>query len=96
MSTTTIRLPEDLKARVARAAKEARTTAHAYILEAITEKAGDDELRSAFHAVAAQRHEDFLADGKTIPWTEMRSYLEARAAGKPAARLRPRKLGGRG
>ena len=34
MSTTTIRLPEDLKVRVGAAAKHAGTTAHAFILEA--------------------------------------------------------------
>lgn len=38
MPTTTIRLPEDLKARVAAAAKRSGTTAHGFILEALTEK----------------------------------------------------------
>jgi predicted transcriptional regulator len=40
MSTTTIRLPDELKARVARAAKRAGTTAHGFIVEAIAEKTG--------------------------------------------------------
>ena len=35
MSTTTIRLEDDLKARVAAAAERAGVTAHAFILDAI-------------------------------------------------------------
>lgn len=35
MGTTTIRLPDALKARVAKAAEAAGTTAHNFILEAI-------------------------------------------------------------
>ena len=46
MSTTTIRLPQDLKERVARAAQRAGTTAHSFILEAIAEKAEQDERRA--------------------------------------------------
>src|SRR3546814_20149299 len=38
MSTTTIRLPDELKARIAEAAKRAGTTSHNFILEAIAEK----------------------------------------------------------
>src|SRR5690606_30325512 len=50
MSTTTIRLPEDLKARVAKAAEAAGTTSHNFILEAIAEKADLAERRVDFHA----------------------------------------------
>jgi len=38
MSTTTIRLPAELKTRVAEVAKQAGTTSHQFILEAIAEK----------------------------------------------------------
>ena len=96
MSTTTIRLPDDLKARVARAAKSAGTTSHNFILEAIAEKTGDQELRADFQAGAAQRLAKFMADGKTIPWADMRRYLEGRAAGKPSARPRARRVGSAG
>ena len=43
MSTTTIRLSDDLKERVARAARRAGTTSHNFILEAIAEKADEAE-----------------------------------------------------
>ncbi len=92
MSTTTIRLSEELKARVAAAAKRAGTTPHSFILEAIAEKADDDERRSEFNEVAEQRYADIVASGKAIPWNEMRTYLESRIAGKKPRRPAPRKL----
>jgi len=92
MSTTTIRLPEDLKARVAAAARRSNTTAHAFILEAIAERAAQEDLRAAFDAVAEDRHAGIVASGKTIPWQEMRGYLEARLFGKAAKRPIARKL----
>lgn len=92
MTTTTIRLPEDLKARVAAAAKRSGTTAHAFILEAIAEKTQQAELRADFDAVAERRYADIVASGQTIPWTEMRKYLEVRVTGKSAKRPVARKL----
>jgi predicted DNA-binding protein len=92
MSTTTIRLPENLKARIAAAAKRAGTTSHNFILEAIAEKADQAERRSEFHDIAERRFAEIVASGKTIPWTEMRSYLENRLAGKNAARPVAKKL----
>jgi len=92
MPTTTIRLPEDLKARVAAAAKRAGTTTHGFILDAIAEKAEQAERRGDFDAVAEDRYARIAATGKTIPWREMRGYLEARVAGKTARRPVARKL----
>ncbi len=86
MSTSTIRIPEDLNARVAAAAERAGTTAHGFILEAIAEKAEHAERRADFHAAADQRYANLVASGKTIPWERMRSYLENRIAGKTSAR----------
>jgi predicted transcriptional regulator len=92
MSTTTIRLPEELKARVAAAAKRAGTTSHNFILEAIAEKAEQEERRGEFHDTAERRYAEIVASGKTIPWTEMRRYLEDRLAGKNVRRPKARKL----
>lgn len=92
MSTTTIRLPEALKARIAAAAKRAGTTPHSFILEAIAEKAEQEERRADFDQVAEERYARIVATGKTIPWSEMRGYLEDRAAGGKARRPAARKL----
>ncbi len=92
MSTTTIRLPDELKSRVADAAKQAGMTPHGFIVAAITEKAGLAERRADFDAVAEERYAHVVESGKTIPWQEMRGHLEARIAGKPTRRPAPRKL----
>jgi predicted transcriptional regulator len=92
MPTTTIRLPPDLKARVAAAAKRAGTSAHSFILEAIAEKTDEQERRSDFHDVADKRYSRIAASGKTIRWSEMRTYLENRVASKKVRRPVARKL----
>jgi len=92
MSTTTIRLPDELKARIAEAAKRAGTTSHNFILEAIAEKADLAERHADFDVVAEQRYVRIVETGKTIPWSEMRGYLEARIAARPARRPAARKL----
>ncbi|MCW0437463.1 CopG family ribbon-helix-helix protein [Xanthomonas sacchari] len=90
MGTTTIRLPDALKARIAKAAEAAGTTSHNFILEAIAEKAELAERRVDFHAEAERRWGEFLETGESIPWDEMRRYLMERIEGKdippPAAR----------
>ena len=93
MSTTTIRLPDVLKARVARAAERSGTTSHSFILAAIAEKAEQEEKRADFHDEADRRYEGIIASGKTIPWEEMKRYLEASSEGRKPRRPLPRKLG---
>jgi predicted transcriptional regulator len=86
MSTTTIRLPDELKARITAAAERAGKTAHSFMLEAITEKTDREERRAEFNDVADTRMSRNVADGKTIPWSEMRRYLQDRVAGKSPSR----------
>ena len=92
MSTTTIRLSEDLKARVTVAAKRAGTTSHNFILEAISEKTDQEERRGDFNDLADKRYANIIATGKTISWDDMRGYLEDRLAGKAATHPVARKL----
>lgn len=92
MSTTTIRLPQDLKRRVARAAERAGTTTHSFILEAIAEKTEEEERRGEFRDTADQRYARIVATGKTVRWNEMRRYLERRLTRKKATRPKPRTL----
>jgi predicted transcriptional regulator len=93
MPTTTIRLPEDLKTRVAAAAERAGTTAHNFILQAIAEKTQQEEQRQAFDELAERRYADIVATGKTIPWQEMRAYLESRMGVETMKPPAARKLG---
>jgi len=93
VSTTTIRLPAELKARIAAAAERAGTTPHSFIVQAIAEKADAVERQNDFIAEAEARYAAIVASGRTIPWREMRAYLEKRSAGARAARPKARKLG---
>jgi len=90
MSTTTIRLEEELKVRLAAAAHRTGKSAHGFILDAIAQTVEQVELDEEFHRLADERWAKVLATGKTVPWDVARGYLEARARGekvrKPAAR----------
>jgi predicted transcriptional regulator len=90
MTTTTIRIEDDLKARVAAAAERAGKTAHAFILEAIAQTVEQAELDEDFHRVADERWAKILATRKTVPWDDAKAWLEARSRGerprKPVAR----------
>jgi predicted transcriptional regulator len=84
MSTTTIRIEDDLKTRVAAAAQRAGQTAHAFILDAIYKTVEQVELDNAFNAVADQRWANIQTSGKAVPWDAAKTYLTARANGAPA------------
>lgn len=92
MSTTTIRLPEELKQRVRLAAERAGTTTHGFILQAIVEKTERDALRQDFDETANRRYATIVASGETIPWQDMRRYLEQGMEGERPARPVARKL----
>lgn len=91
MSTTTIRIDDDLKARVAAAAERSGKTSHGFILDAISQTVEQAELADDFHRLANERWEHILATGKTVPWDEMRTYLAARARGENPRKPRARK-----
>ncbi len=92
MSTTTIRLPEDLRARLARVAQAKGSTAHAMILNAIADHVDAEERRQDFYATAEQRYVEILETDETIPWEKMKTYLQARASGAAVRKPQSRKL----
>ncbi|MFZ5491093.1 MAG: CopG family transcriptional regulator [Pseudomonadota bacterium] len=92
MSTTTIRLPEELKQRVRLAAERAGTTAHGFILQAIVEKTEREALRQDLDETANRRYAAIVASGETISWQDMRRYLEQGLKDKRPARPVARKL----
>ena len=91
MSTTTIRIDDDLKTRIAAAAERAGKTSHGFILDAISRTVEQTELNDDFHRVADERWENILATGKTVSWDEMRTYLAARSRGKSPRKPKARK-----
>jgi len=92
MTTTTIRLSEELKARVNEAAKRTGTTAHGFILEAIAEKTALDERRADFREEAEDRYARIIASGKSIAWDDMRNYLKSKTLNENISLPKSRKL----
>lgn len=92
MSTTTIRIEEELKARVVAAAEHAGKTAHAFILDAIAQTVEQTEVEQALDRVADERWAKVLVTGRTVPWADAKSYLETRARGERPRRPAARKL----
>lgn len=91
MSTTTIRIEDDLKARIAAAAERSGKTAHAFMIEAIEQTVEQAERDLDFHRVADERWAAVVATGKTVSWDEARAYLLARARGERPPKPAPRK-----
>jgi predicted transcriptional regulator len=94
MTTTTIRIEDELKLRVAAAAQRAGKTAHAFMVDAIAHTVELVEQDEAFHRVADERWAGVLASGETVAWDDAKAWLEARARGAPARRPAARKSGG--
>ena len=91
MPSTTIRLEDELKARVAAAAGRAGKTTHAFIVEAIAVTVEQNEVDDEFQRVAEQRWAKVLATGNTISFDDAKAHLLARAQGSKATRPATRK-----
>lgn len=75
MATTTIRIDDELKMRVAVAAQIAGKTTHAFVLDAISETVEQVERDTQFHAIAQRRWANIVATGKTVPWDAARKTI---------------------
>ena len=93
MCTTTIRIHDDLKSRVAAAAEQMGKTTHAFVLNALVQTIEKVKLDKAFHALADERWAKLRTTGKTVAWDDVKVYLTARAQGERARKPTARKLG---
>ena len=87
-----LRMPPEVKKKVARLAEAQHTTSHAFMLGAIREKIEADETRAAFHAEARRRLARMKKTGLGIPADEVLAYFRDRAAGRDPQRPKPRKI----
>ena len=86
-----LRVPEEVKKRIAKLARQQDLTPHGFMLDAIREKVEIEEVRLAFHAEAERRLARMKKTGVGIPAEEVFEYLQRRAAGRKATRPKPRK-----
>ena len=89
MSTTTLKLPEELKARIAPLAAAAGVTPHAWMVGALATQAELVERRAAFVREALAAAAEVDAQGEVIAADEVHAYLRARLAGEKPSRPHP-------
>ena len=92
MTTTTLRIEDTLKSRVADAAQREGKTPHAFMLDAITETVDQLELDNEFHRVADGRWAELMTTRKSIGWDQAKLYMEAKARGETMRKPTARKL----
>jgi len=90
--STTLKIPEALKARVARAAAESDRSPHAFMLEAIEQQTQLAERRRAFVGAALAAEEEVAQYGLVHDGDEVLAYLSARLEGRTTNRPGRRKL----
>jgi predicted transcriptional regulator len=91
MATTTLKLSEELRTRVAAVIEGTGQSAHAFMVEAIERQTRLAEQRRNFVADALAAREEAHRSGLGYPASEVHRYMRARARGDKAARPQPRK-----
>jgi predicted transcriptional regulator len=90
VSATSLKLPDDLKRRIARLAASTGQTPHAFMVDALAREAERSELRQRFAAEAADSEREALGRGKAHALDATFDHLAARIGGKNPRRPRPR------
>ena len=89
-TTTSLKLPDDVKQLAASAAMHQGMTLHAFMVEAIRTAATSAERRAAFVADALVAHAEATESGKGYAAADVHAYIRARAQGKPATKPKAR------
>lgn len=85
-ATTTLKLPEELKVRIASAAQATGKSAHAFMIEALEAQAHLAEMRQSFINDAIASAAEVDAGGALYAMEDVQEYILTRTAGKPAKR----------
>lgn len=90
MSTTSLKLPEDVKQLATAAAKHQGITTHAFMVDAIRVAAQLAEKRAAFIADAMASRAEALESGEGYAAEDVHAYVQAHVRGKVAAKPKAR------
>lgn len=88
-TTTTLKIPESLKKRIAPLAASTGKTPHAWMVEALETHVTLAERRKAFIAEALAAEREVRKTGRVYSADDVHRYIRARATGKKAARPKP-------
>ena len=82
VSTTSLKLTDEVKLQAANAAKDLGITTHAFMVEAIKQASVNAELRRSFIEEANNARNEVLQEGKVHDADKVFKHLKARIAGK--------------
>lgn len=88
---TTLKLPAELKERVAEVARKVGKSPHAFMIEAIEQQTSMAERRRSFLEDAYRSRQDTERTGLGHPAEDVHRYVAALARGEKPPRPRPRK-----
>jgi predicted transcriptional regulator len=88
-STTSVKLPPELKARVAKLAKKTGRSPHSLVVEAVERYAAHEEKMEAFVKAALAADADVEAGGEVYRAEDVHGWLERLTSGKRAPRPKP-------
>jgi predicted transcriptional regulator len=88
-TTTTLKLTEELKARIATLAEAEGKTPHAYMVEALQEKADRAERRRDYLAAGTAALREYERTGIAYAMEDVERYILGIAAGKKPPRPKP-------
>ncbi|MBN8761755.1 MAG: hypothetical protein BGP20_07260 [Thiobacillus sp. 63-78] len=91
-ATTTLKLPEPLKARIAPLAEAAGKSPHAWMIEALEERVSQSEAYTAFMAEALEADRQMTETGEGYDADDVHAYLQAVLAGETPVFPKPVKL----
>ena len=90
-SPTTLKVPDDLRARLAAQAEAEGKSAHAYMLEALKEKADRADRRREYLSAGAAALDEYERSGIAYAMEDVEQYIQGIAAGKKPNRPKPAK-----
>ena len=91
-TTTTLKLPDELKARIAAAADSAGKSPHAFMVEALEAETRRAELRRDFVNTALKAEQEVAEYGLGYSSDEVHRYLRAKLSGAKARSPKSTKL----
>ena len=86
---TTLKVPDELRARLAEQAEAEGKTPHAYMLDALREKVDRAERRREFLAAGAASMREYERTGIAYAMEDVERYILGIAAGKKPRRPKP-------
>ena len=82
VSTTSLKLPKEVKLQAMTAAKDMGITPHAFMVEAIKQASINAELRRLFIEDSNNARNEILKDGKVYESDKVFKHLKTRITGK--------------